>query len=265
MARLDRLTLDALEIEDATSFKHVSLFGELSGVLRDAKVEFLVARPPGISWDRALLLNLAFWDEATSGGDVLVEKSIPADVVMHVAWHHLASSRLDGTFESEILGEAIASAFDLYLVGRLLGHAPDSSFLETQIPAMADAAASEGVDEDAFEETLREVAADPDRAFEDLRALLFETTIELAAVTTADDALGILSAKEGRRFSELLHHYELATWILRGKARVGSGSKKSGESARTVDEALRRAPSSVEWLRAQWVESARVASRGEKP
>ena len=35
--------------------------------------------------------------------------------------------------------ESIASAFDVYLVGRLIGQRPDSDFLQTQLPIMREA------------------------------------------------------------------------------------------------------------------------------
>ena len=68
-----------------------------------------------------------------------------ADVLLACALLRLDQTRraLDasGTNASQspegfLLGESIASAFDMYLVGRLLGHSPDASFLETQVPAM---------------------------------------------------------------------------------------------------------------------------------
>ena len=70
-----------------------------------------------------------------------------ADVVAHAAWHYLAARALAPaagrslSVDALFLGEAIASAFDVYLVGRLLGHAPRSTFLETQVPAMAESTA----------------------------------------------------------------------------------------------------------------------------
>ena len=91
--RFRRLTLDALEIEDRESFRPVELFEDLSAILKRARYEFAVPED-AMSWDRALLLNLVYWDHAAQGGDVLVDASIPADVVMHVAWHSLAEAEL---------------------------------------------------------------------------------------------------------------------------------------------------------------------------
>ena len=64
-------------------------------------------------------------------------------MVCHAAWHHVARKHFPAgplSADAMFLGEAVASAFDLYLVGRLLRHVPDAEFLETQVPAMTDVA-----------------------------------------------------------------------------------------------------------------------------
>jgi hypothetical protein len=208
------------------------------------------------SWDRALFLNLTFWDAAEQG-DVLTEAALPADVVAHVAWHHLARRALgpaaasaDGLF----LGESIASAFDLYLVGRLLGHAPDAQFLETQVPAMGEVAQAAGLPEDRFEALLQEVAADPDRAFELLRELLFDAATALVGCTDVDAAARSLDAFEDHRFGPLLHHYELSNWIL--YARAHAPTRLAPDPAvRAVDAALRASLDPLERLARDWLSS----------
>ncbi len=273
----ERVTLDQLTIEDADAFKHVELFDELKTVLLDARYHFRVGATGALSWDRAVFLNLAYWADGAGGGDVLIDRTIPADVVMHVAWHHLAAARLRsslrepgtaarssppaGIADADLLGEAIASAFDLYLVGRSLGHA-ESSFLETQVPAMADVARSAGLEDEDMERLLDEVATDPDKAFEDLRVLLFETTRDLVAAESADAAMVALDRRRGHRFSALLHHYELASWVANARARSGQvGGARPDRSDARVDAmelhvTLCGAPSSVEWLRDNWVAPA---------
>src|SRR5262249_56981191 len=120
---------------------------------------------------------------------VRCDASIPADVVAHVAWHSLASkkltlhgktSRSGSCADVLFFAEAVASAFDLYLVGRLLRNVPDSDFIVTQVPIMAEAAEEAGVSESEFAERLESVVDDPERAFEDLRTLLFDVTRALA-------------------------------------------------------------------------------------
>lgn len=152
------------------------------------------------------------------------------------------------------LGEAIASAFDVYLVGRLLGRAPRSTFLETQVPAMAETASAAGVSRDSFAKLLRELSRRPERAFADLRELLSDATAALFACRSGEQAHAALVALDGHRFSALLHRYELSNWVLYARA-YGS---RQGSDARVVavDRALRRAKAPLEWLSAHWLASA---------
>jgi hypothetical protein len=251
-----RLTLDALRIDDERSFRHVGLYEMLRSLLERDGYRFRV--PPvdeSIAWDDALFLNLTFWDP-TEAGDVLVRDRIPADTVAHVAWHHAANRALPvakGTRPSAdvlFLGESIASAFDLYLVGRLIGHAPDSEFLETQVPAMADVAESAGLEPEAFEALLQEVGAEPERAFEDLRALLFDAATACMDCRGIDDARIALHSLRTRRFGALLHHYALSNWVLFARAYADPARD---ERARAIDATLRAAPDALAWLEANWL------------
>ena len=266
--KLQSLAIDDLTIEDERSFRHVALYADLKEVLRRDGYRFRVPEG-GASWDRALFLNLTFWSPSDPA-DVLPDAHVAADVLAHAAWHHLANRALgaaaDGgaaataapTADGLLLGESIASAFDLYLVGRLLGHAPDSEFLETQVPAMAEAAEAAGLPPEAFEALLGEIAADPERAFEDLRSLLFDATTALVRCGSVNGAAEILDGLAARRFAPLLHHYELSTWIL--YARAYAASLDPDPAARAIDAALRDAPVSLEWLEAGWVRGAAGAA-----
>ncbi len=254
-----RRTVDELTIEDERSFRHVALYADLKEILSRAKYPFRVLEGAleGRA-DRALLLNLTFWGPE-AGGDVLDTSTLPADVVAHAAWHHLAVQALPAaageapSVDSLFLGEAIASAFDVYLVGRLLGHAPSSSFLETQVPAMADAADAAGLDEDGFEKMLESIASDPERAFADLRELLFDATSALFACRSVEEASLALALHDGHRFAALLHRYELSNWVLYARA---YGAPARDERARAIDTALRTADLSLEWLIREWVAPA---------
>ena len=172
-----------------------------------------------------LLLNLVFWD-AAGQGDVLDEdhpcrrgdarRLAPRDPLR--AWRASVPPCADAFF----LGESIASAFDIYLVGRLLGHAPDSEFLEGVVPAMAEVAEDAGMGDAAFDALLQSVADDPDRAFADLRDLLFDTTTALVQCDDIAGAAAVLAKSAGRRFGPLLHYFEVANWTLFARARGNS-------------------------------------------
>ena len=223
---------------------------------------FAFSRKTGRAGDRALFLNLTFWG-ASEGGDVLVDETVPADVVAHVAWHRLAAKALATpsgerpSVEALFLGEAIASAFDLYLVGRLLGFAPQSSFLETQVASMAEAAESAGLEQRGFDELLQEVADYPEQAFESLRGLLFDATTSLIACRDAEAALSVLSGLEEHPFAALLHRYELSNWVLYARA---YGSQEPAPQVQAVDRALREARYSLAWLTGEWIHPAQAVA-----
>jgi hypothetical protein len=249
------VTLDRIRIEDERSYRHVGLYEELKRALVEDRVEFRVPRPGSRSarWDRVLFLNLTYWT-ADEPGDVLESEDIPADVVMHAAWHHVTRRALvaAGTTpnkspEGFFLGESIASAFDIYLVGRLLGHSPDASFLETQVPAMAEVAEQSGMSEEAFEAMLGEVAKDPDRAFGDLRALLFDASTALVRCRSIDEAAETLERFDDHRFGALLHHYELSTWILYARA-YAEDLTTPDERVLAIDREIRSAEVPLDWL-----------------
>jgi hypothetical protein len=246
----DRLTIDALTIEDEQSFRHVALYADLENVLRSDDYTFCVQRGRKVRSDRALLLNLTYFC-ASDGGDILAQPSLPADVVTHVAWHHLAARALGGSRAAPalFLGEAIASAFDVYLIGCLLGHSPRSSFLATQVPAMASAANAAGLPKRDFEALLHHIAAHPEQAFEELRSLLFDATSALYASRTAEEAAVALEAFDRHRFAPVLHHYELSNWVLHARA---YGEPRADRKARAIDRALRREAKPLAWLTKAW-------------
>ena len=276
-------TIDDLVIDDEASFGHVSLYADLKAILRRDRYEFRVL-PASVKprWDRALFLNLTFWGSGGEG-DVLVDDHIAADVVAHVAWHHLAArafaparpSRSSGggaavrflgtirSFGALVLAEAIASAFDLYLIGSLLRRARRSSFLETQVAAIAETARAAGMSERRFQALLEGIAGEPERAFEDLRRILCDAAHALRACSTADAALSVLSSFDGHRFAPLLHRYELSNWLLYARA-YGSADVAPEAAVVAVDRALRAEEEPLEWLRATWVKPALVGATAPK-
>jgi hypothetical protein len=265
------VALDKLQIEDERSFRHVALYDELKQRLRRDAYCFRVPSIEDVKGHRPvhrtdiLFLNLVFWD-AAGEVDVLDGRSVSADVLMHAAWHHVTRAHLvkasvppcaDGLF----LGESIASAFDIYLVGRLLGHAPESELLENVVPAMADAAEASGVSAADFESLLEGVALDPDRAFIELRELLFDATTELLGCTSVDSASATLERLRARRFGPLLHYFELSNWILYARAH---GNLQPDSRVRAIDAALRTVTAPLDWLEHEWVLGEGAGSERER-
>ena len=251
-------TLDELTIDDRAPITGVAIYQRLETFLRGSGHRFLIPEAGRqASWDRALFLNLTYWS-VEAGADVLCDDHVPADVVAHVAWHELATRQLARAARTPpssaalFFAESIASAFDLYLVGRLLPRAAESDFLATQVPLMAECADNAGLPEVGFTALLEEVTRAPERAFEDLRALLFDAATALVACETAGRAQGVLEELAGHRFAPLLHHYQLSNWILYARA-YGDRSSAPDEVVRALDRTLREAPVSLDWLDQNWV------------
>jgi hypothetical protein len=265
--RFRLVKLDELTIDDRAAFRIVAVYGRLEEILRRSAHGFRI--PEGrraVSWDRALFLNLTYWNE-DEGADVLCDDHIPADVVAHVGWHKVVSQGLARRSSSPsapptaaglFLGESIASAFDLYLVGRLLRSAPDCDFVTTQVPLMAECAAEAGLPEAGFSALLEEVVREPERAFEDLRAMLFDAATALVACPGVTEAQAVLEGFADRRFATLLHHYQLSNWILYARA-YAPRPLGSDDVAIEVDRALREAPVSLDWLDRHFIEAAATA------
>jgi hypothetical protein len=153
-----------------------------------------------------------------------------------------------------LFGETIASAFDLYLVGRLLRNVPDADFIQTQVSIMREAAEQAGLPAEDFAALLESAVNEPERAFEDLRALLFDVARALVLCVHPVEAEQVLERFAGHRFEPLLHHYQLSSWVLYARA-YGASSSDQELFVNHLDETLRAAPVSLDWLIEHWVAS----------
>jgi hypothetical protein len=257
-----QVPLSGLEIEDERAFGHVGLYADLKSVVDRQRLQFAVPDSGELPWDDVALLNLTYWTPGVA--DVLTAPRIPADVVAHVAWHHLCARSVPLGMKANLLGESIASAFDFYLVGRLLGRSPDSAFLETQVPRMAAAAEDAGAEPEALEALLAKAAEEPEQSFEELRELLFDTSVGLVEATSVEAAARVLEQAKERPFGVIIHHYELSNWVLRSRLeRAESGSKAAEETeAVAVDRALRESGDAIAWLEEHWVRPLLEGSEG---
>lgn len=248
------LPLDALTIRGERAFRSIACYPALKRLLREDGFTFRVpdADSGHAHADRVLFLNLTFWNAGDSS-DVLLDGSIDADVVAHAAWHHAARKALggSGTAAALFLGESVASAFDLYVIGHMLRDGKKTAYLSTQVPAISAAAQGAGVAEEDLAELLASVAVDPDAAFADLRALLYDASLALYASPDIDGAVAALDTFAEHRFYGLLHHFALSTWVL--YTRAYAAPARPDDPAVITERALRDADSPVDWLTANWL------------
>jgi hypothetical protein len=255
---LPSLTLAELGIDDEGSFRHVGLYAKLKSSLEQAGSQFAVCEG-GLG--RAQLLNLGFWRPG-EWVEVLPEAFISADQVMHNAWHVLVGKWLGDSASSGpglLLAESVASAFDVYLVGRLIGHSPDSDFLCSQVPAMREAAEEAGQSAPEFALLLEQFSRKPEESFEQFRQLLFNLSLALVGAADVVQADGIVREMcHAHPLGSLVHHYELPTWVL--QARAAGGDLKQHPQVEAMDGALRQAVDAVQWLEENVVPDPNVVS-----
>jgi hypothetical protein len=259
---LRAVTLDELTIDDDAVVSGIGMYRRLKRHLKDARYTFQLAdQGSELSWDRALFLNLTFWTPH-EGADVLCEDHLAADVLAHVALHHLTGFQLAAAAAGQppsaaalFFGESIASAFDLYLLGRLLDNAPESEFITSQLPIIADVAEQAGLTPGEFAALIDGVRRDPERAFEDLRSLLFDVSRALLGCDGTRSALDVLTRFSSQRFGALLHHFQLSNWILYARA-YARPHPAQDVAVQALDQTLRAAPSSLAWIEAHWLPGA---------
>lgn len=253
MSLLRSVPLAALTIEDEDELADVPPYGALKQALLRAGAHYRVPAPGSVlsRWDQVLLLNLAFWTPGEPD-DVIEGRTLTADVVAHRAWHHLAHAQLGpaaGSVAGLMLGESIASAFDVYLVGTLLRTRPDAQVLQSQVPAMTTALQEAGLSDPECEAFFERCAAQPGRAFGELRGLLYEVGVSLVSAQGVEAAAAVLQGVASHPMAPLLHHFELPTWTLYARAHASG----DGAGARALHEALLAAPEPLSYLIERWL------------
>ena len=241
--------LAELTIDDERSFAHVALYGRLK--------QALLGRTSG-SWSPLPTRRIS-WDRATVPEPDLLDRRRRAVRGPHPGRRRRprrlappGQGRAEGDRPAPrppaalFFAEAIASAFDLYLVGRLLPNAPDADFIATQVPIMSDCAQAAGLSEAAFAALLEDVARAPEAAFEELRALLFDAANALYAAARTRRRpwrRWRRSPATGSTAPAPLPALELDP--LRARLRAGAGRRRPGAGAGCGAAA---APVSLDWI-----------------
>jgi hypothetical protein len=80
--------------------------------------------------------------------------------------------------------------------------------------------------------------------------IFFDAASGLVACAGVEEADALLASFAGHRFAPLLHHYELASWVLFARAYA---SRTPDPEVRAFDAELRAAADPVERLAARWI------------
>lgn len=231
-------------------------------------------RPPVGRWDRALLLNLTFWGAtngsgARVGGDILVDRTLPADVVAHVAWHHLAAKHGPALVRPPLGRRPLPRRGDCERL-RPLPRRP-APRARSSVDFSRDPGARHGRGRGGRRSLRGGHRRLAQRRGPGSRGLLRvaaaapgPTPRALLRCRSATDGLRALASFDEHPFAPLLHRYELSNWVLHARAYVAD-PLAADPAVEALDQALRAAPDAVEHLRAAWVAPAlpRGAISGE--
>ena len=208
----EALALSDLAIDEADAFRRagIDLLDAALPLLKNHR--FIVTPGKGL----ARLADLLNW-RAGALCEHIDRRGVSADQVIHFAIHHVLDQNLEENHPGAVLlAECLASASDLYLLGKLSQAGEETAFLSDTIESMC-----------SYYEMY---AAEPDHLEQFFAAFLenpFETMVETAcflfhfgaAFLKSEPDLAVLT-----RFSEnarypLVHHYNLTNWILTIRAR----------------------------------------------
>lgn len=173
----------------------------------------------------ARLLNLSFW-HPNHQTEYLDSKELTGDLLIHIACHQLIHLRFGSQDTAyRILGEVLASASDLYLVG-LFAQAVDqeeTEFLAETIESFHFYYETYG-SLTALESVLEQCIEHPFETFTSLALYLNEFV--QALLFPAAEMERVLADLSKSPFYPLVHHYHLANWVvsLRGSQPPNEGS-----------------------------------------
>ena len=173
--------------------------------------------PGGIGLAR--LVNLVHWEVANQV-EYLDEECVAADQLVHIAAHQVVAEILGSHHPHALLqAETFASALDLYLLGKLILAGEETDFLIETIESYASYCDLYGQGPAQLESLLRRIQTSPFVSLVEAATYLFqctETLLENNDIGQATQRLGQLARDP---LYPLVHHYNIANWVLALKAR----------------------------------------------
>lgn len=211
------LPLDALQLIDADIYTRaaIPLLEPAKTLLKRKNVQAAVLEG---QVGRARLVNLLAWDPSDHL-EYLDNNSIEADQVLHFAMHQLAEHTWGSARAVDLItAEALASAVDIYLLGKLAEAGEEPGFLIDTLDSWG-FFYEQYADEDRLKQLLQNMIDDPFASFQRLTRFLIKATLPLLRLNDGTALSKHLAECEAEDFYPLLHHYNVTNWVLAVRAR----------------------------------------------
>ena len=199
--------LEELEIAEADAFDRagIDLLASCQGLLKNLSI---VCLPEGRGLAR--LVNLLQWDVGQQreylDGDI-----VAADQVVHFALHQIWDKKIGSAHPHTMLfAECMASASDLYLLGRLSQAGEETDFLMDTLESFGSYYEMYGTEEQ-LEELVTRIVEAPFETMIEAAAYLYHLGCRLLEPSTD---MGALLEFQDHLMYPLAHHYNISNWIL---------------------------------------------------
>ena len=210
--------LEDLEVYEAETYRkaNIKLLDYAHLLLSQMQTKaILFADSKGI----ARIANLLLW-EAGKGQEFIDGHGIYADQLIHSAIHQLLEHVLGSKHPLNMLfAECLASASDIYLLGKLSQAGQETDFLHDTLESYGSYYELYAHQDEDFVTTLNAIRRKPFETMIALADYLFEFCEPLLYPQTVRDSTLPLVMAERCHFYPLVHHYNISNWILtiRGK------------------------------------------------
>jgi len=216
---MKRVSIAEITLEDRAEYAAAGLDGLVAAavkLLAAAGVE-LGLMPAGKG--SARLANLLAW-RVEDGLELIDDLVCPCDQVIHMAAHQWMDSELGHDDPHGVLtAEAVASAVDFWLLGRLADAGREPDFIAETLESFTFYFERYGGGDRALEALLETVLAEPWTATSRLVRYLSETGSRLLYPTGPERLITDVGDLVGDDLYPLLHHYNMGQWIAAMRAR----------------------------------------------
>ncbi len=214
-------SIDRLQIAEAGRFGRagVTLLEKAVALLRAEGTLFLPLGNNGLS----RLMNLLYW-RAEAKREYVDGESVYADQVVHFALHQLVATRVSANHPRvDLFAECLASAADVYLMGKLIQAGIESEFMQETLTSFGAYYEMYAQDERHFQRLLEQTGETPFTSMLELIDYLERFCLVLLKPGEADAAQAELLPMTAHFFYPLVHHYHVANWVLTLRDRRSDG------------------------------------------